>query len=477
MESAGKNILWALTSIISTAVLVYFGTGLHPWWPCMWFAGLPVLLFVCRSSAWSAGVAAFVAWGLGGLNMWPYFSGVLHVSAGTQIVIFTMSPLWFVVAAMLFRALVRRKAFWSATFAFPAAWIAFEYVINLISPHGTFGSYSYSQLNFLPILQVASVTGPWGISFLLFLASAGTAAAAIAWDAVPKTPMRIVVLTWGVIAAVAVFGAIRLRWPQAGPKVKVGLIASDAQGNRGVVDRGGETERLMREYATHAEALASRGAQVIVMPEKIGVLAHSEAENIVPLFQSIADKTKSTLVIGTVNVVASREYNRAQIFRPGMPMLTYDKHHMLPPFESALTPGETLTTLTEPSGIWGVEICKDMDFTPLSRRYGKRAVGLMLVPAWDFDMDRWSHGHMAVMRGVESGFSIVRAAKQGYLTVSDNRGRILAETQSDSAAFATLLAEVPVKHDGAIYVLAGDWFAWLAIAILVLTTTPLFRKA
>ena len=111
-------------------------------------------------------------------------------------------------------------------------------------------------------------------------------------------------------------------------------------------------------------------------------------------------------------------------------------------------------------------ICKDMDFTALSRKYGHDGVGLMLVPAWDFNVDRAWHGHMAVMRGVEDGFSITRAAKNGYLTASDDRGRILAEVRSDSAPFATLMAKIPVAHDATIYLAMGDWFAWLAIAIL-----------
>jgi apolipoprotein N-acyltransferase len=70
----------------------------------------------------------------------------------------------------------------------------------------------------------------------------------------------------------------------------------------------------------------------------------------------------------------------------------------------------------------------------------------MLVPAWDFVVDRSWHGHIAVMRGVEDGFSIARAAKNGYLTVSDDRGRIVGETRSDSAPFATLLVDVPLRR-------------------------------
>jgi len=66
---------------------------------------------------------------------------------------------------------------------------------------------------------------------------------------------------------------------------------------------------------------------------------------------------------------------------------------------------------------------------------------------------------MAVMRGVEDGFNVVRAAKEGYLRVSDNRGRILAEITSDSAHFATLLVDVPTTHATTIYLMLGDWFA------------------
>jgi apolipoprotein N-acyltransferase len=80
-----------------------------------------------------------------------------------------------------------------------------------------------------------------------------------------------------------------------------------------------------------------------------------------------------------------------------------------------------------------------------------------------------------MMRGVESGFAIARAARGGFLTISDNRGRILAETRSNSAPFATLIADVPTVHDTTIYLLLGDWFAWVVLALLVFTLAQLIR--
>jgi apolipoprotein N-acyltransferase len=255
----------------------------------------------------------------------------------------------------------------------------------------------------------------------------------------------------------------------------VALISSDQPGNTGVVE-GAATGGLFHDYADAAERLAARGARVIVLPEKLAVMVDPDTEGSDALFRSLADKTKSTIVVGMVHVFALAKYNEARLYAPGAPVLQYDKHHMLPPFESGLKPGTTLTLLPEHAETWGVAICKDMDFTQLSRQYGEAGAGLMLVPAWDFNVDRWWHGHIAVMRGVESGFSVVRAAKNGYLTVSDNRGRILAETRSDSAPFATLLTQAPAVHDATLYLLLGDWFAWLAIATLFFTLIQLRKK-
>jgi apolipoprotein N-acyltransferase len=117
-----------------------------------------------------------------------------------------------------------------------------------------------------------------------------------------------------------------------------------------------------------------------------------------------------------------------------------------------------------------------MDFTELSRRYGEAGAGLMLVPAWDFFMDLVWHGHMAVMRGVESGFTVVRSAKGGSLYVSDDRGRILAEIKSNAAPFSSLLASVPETHDRTLFLLWGDWFAWVAVAVLAGSVVQLVKR-
>ena len=462
-----KHLATGLACALFTAVLVWFGSGLFPAWPLMWFAPLPVLLFALRSQTWwGAALVAALGWWLGNVNVWEFFREALGLPVVLLVIFTSLETLTLVLAVLLFRALARRGRPWSALLAFPSVYVAIEFVNNLTSVHGTFGSLSYTQLDFLPFLQLASITGPWGMSFLLLLFSAAAALGLHLYRSTPLQAWRIVGVGVGIIAGALVFGTVRLALPAQRQLVKVGLVASDPPTSPDVADEGTPTTKLMEEYATRVTALADQGAKVIVLPEKLAVTVDPGTKDTDMLFQSLSDKLGVQIVVGLIRVASPIKYNEARVYMPGVPVQSYDKHHMLPPFESKLTPGTSLLTLHEPTGLWGVAICKDMDFTPLSRQYGLAGTGLMLVPAWDFVGDRWEHGHMAVMRGVEDGFNMVRAAKQGFLTVSDNRGRILAETTSYSVPFTTLLADVPTVHDWTLYQTLGDWFGWANLALL-----------
>src|SRR5204862_7338896 len=136
----------------------------------------------------------------------------------------------------------------------------------------------------------------------------------------------------------------------------------------------------------------------------------------------------------------------------------YDKHHLLQGVE-ADKPGDRRALLDQPSGRWGLQICKDMDFPELSREYAVQGANLLLVPAWDFHVDRWLHARMAVLRAVENGFALARSARNGLLTLSDNRGRILAEAATVTGRFVSITGKVNVAREKTFYAQAGDWFA------------------
>jgi apolipoprotein N-acyltransferase len=144
----------------------------------------------------------------------------------------------------------------------------------------------------------------------------------------------------------------------------------------------------------------------------------------------------------------------------------YDKHHLLPGVEPEKA-GDKRVLLDQPSGRWGMQICKDMDFPKLSREYAADGANLLLVPAWDFNLDRWLHSRMAVLRAVENGFALARSARNGLLTLSDNRGRILAETATAPDRFVSVTGKVNVAREETFYTRTGDWFAWLCVSAFI----------
>jgi apolipoprotein N-acyltransferase len=470
--------------MLATAVLIWFGTGLDPSWPLMWLAPVPVLLYARDASARSAALAAGGAMILGTLNIWGLLHGALHLPRGLLVRIYLTEGLVYALAVLLYRALVRRRAHRTALLAFPALLVSFEWFLNLAAPHGTGGSLAYSQLRFLPFLQLASITGPWGMSFLLAAFPAALALAIGLRREGSREGYRIVGTTAAVLAAVLVFGLVRLSIPPGGVPATIGLVAADGPNEYSAQD-GAPTEQLFAAYAAPVAALALQHASVVVLPEKVGEVLDSDIDRFDAALQAVADESHVRVVAGVLRVVppgvghpTKLRYNEARVYTPGAPVATYDKEHMLPPFESNITPGTSLTLLRSSSGpeLWGVAICKDMDFTQLSRRYGEAGAGLMLVPAWDFFLDWIQHGHMAVMRGVESGFSVVRSAKGGSLFASDDRGRILGEIKSDAAPFSSLLVSVPQTHDRTLFLRLGDWFAWVAVALLALCLVQLVRS-
>lgn len=460
----------AVAAFAATAALVFFGNGLMPRWPLMWLAPLPVLLFALQGPAWQAALVAATAWLVGCLNLWSYIR-LLGAPPVAWIVPCGTSAAVFAAAVLLTRALARQGAVWSAWLAVPAAWVTFEFVRNLLWAHGSGASVAYSQLNFLPFLQWASVAGPWGMVFVLMLFPTGLALALYLWSGARREAMRVAGATLGVVATVLIFGAVRLHIAQPGPQVTVALVASDADGNRRVARPGAATEQLLGEYARHAQELIQRGAQVVVLPENVGVVLDSDVARADALFQSVVDHSAAVLVAGMTHAVSeTMQHNEARIYTPGAAVRSYDKEHLLPPGEDIYTPGSALTFFRArqklPAATWGVAICKDLDFTEPARSYGRDGVGLMLAPAWDFRVDGFWHGHIAVMRAVEDGFSLVRSARRGLLTVADDRGRIVAESASNAAPFATLAASVPAGHDHTVFLLLGDWFGWCAIVLL-----------
>ncbi|GAA1287127.1 apolipoprotein N-acyltransferase [Planotetraspora silvatica] len=424
-----ERILLTLTS----AVLMHFGTGLHPVWWLTWLAPLPVLFLARRAGGGTAFAAGALVWLAGQAQMWPYFTRTLEMPPALAAALIIGPALCYGLGVLLFRTLLVRGRPLLAAAAVPAVWVTTEYAMDLAGPHGAWWSLAYTQADFLPVLQTASVTGVWGITFLLLFVPASIAV----------LRPRAAVVSAVLVALTLGHGFVRLATPADTGGRKVALVATD------------DPEDPVRRYGEAVDTAVAGGAEIVVLPEKVFTTAD------LPFARPGAE-----VVAGI-----AMETNSAVSYPSGV---RYDKHHMIPGVEREFRPGTGLAFLD--GGRLGLIICKDLDFPGLVRGYGKAGVAALLAPAWDFDEDAWLHSRMAVVRGVENGLAVARAARQGWLTVSDDRGRIVTERYSDRTGMAMVTATLPREGSATLYTALGDWAAWASAGLLLLALGALARR-
>jgi apolipoprotein N-acyltransferase len=447
-----------LAALLLSATAWWFGSGAHPCWWLAWLAPLPVLWLAPRVPARWTALVAFAAYALGGMNQWHYLHGVIGLPLPFDLYAIAAPALVFALCTLLYRRLLRSGRVLAAALAVPAVWVAVEYVNSLGSPHGTWGSIAYGQMDALPVIQLAAVTGLWGISFLLLLVPAALAALST-----PTAPRRGRIVAAGtaalLVAASLGYGARRLAAPATG-SLRIGLVSLEKPIRPALDSAAGEA--LETRYVETIGRLANDGAKVVVIPETSFA---TTAAN-VAAFAALARQDGLTLDIGIDGKQDPHaERNMVMVFQPDAASpATYFKRHLIPGFEHQYTPGEHYTML-DGSPRTGLAICKDMDFHDIGQAYAERGAQLLLVPAWDFGIDGWLHSRMAIMRGVESGFAIARAARTGRLTLSDDRGRVLAEASSETHD-AELVGDLPLRDTHTLYARWGDWFAWLDLVLL-----------
>ena len=153
----------------------WFGSGVQPLWWLTWLAPLPVLWLAPRVRAHWAGLAAFVAYTLGGFNVWAYAHTYIGLPVPAILSFIGTLGLLLTLSVLLFRRLLLRGYTLAAALAVPTVWVAGEYINSLLSPHSTFFNISYTQMDALPIIQLAAITGIWGIGFLVLLLPAAIA--------------------------------------------------------------------------------------------------------------------------------------------------------------------------------------------------------------------------------------------------------------------------------------------------------------
>ncbi len=458
-----------VSAVIFSGVCWYFSCDLSgDYWFLLWIAPIPVLLTCLRSSGKHAFFISFIAFLIGRLSWLPYLLAVVPLPLAIAFTL--LLPLVFALITIQTRKAILKTPRWISIFAFPALWTSFEYLMLVFSSDGTAGSIAYSQSNVLPIIQLASVVGLPGITFLVTLIPS---AITVGWYFRQQKEILLpaVIVASCILCVVLIFGLIRINNGPSGEQLKVALVSMEETLHEETdkPDHDGQLH-LMELYAEEVIRIAKAGtAQVVVLPEKSLILDPTLDTVITNKFVTTAAANRIAIVVGltrlrdgykeNISLVISDEgkivgdYNKVNLFegeimygfKPGNKPVTFDLHNVRS----------------------GVAICKDLDFANYIRKYNTDEIKVLYVPAWDFVQDDWLHSRMAILRGVENGYSIVRVARQGRLTVSDYRGKLLHEASSAQGERVTLTGTVPLHNEKTWYGKYGDWFAILNLIAAV----------
>ncbi len=195
---------------LASAAFSYLGTGLQPIWWMLWLAPVPVLALAPRIRNSTAFLLGSVAWLIGEMNQWNYARHEIELPWQIMILYFVVPAAVFGLGVLFVRSFLRGGLLFLAALAFPVYWVAYEYLTAIASPHSTWGNLAYTQMNCLPVIQIASIIGLWGISFIVFL-FAGTIAALLSGIGNPRQRGALAVTIGIVVCPFFLFGEWRLR--------------------------------------------------------------------------------------------------------------------------------------------------------------------------------------------------------------------------------------------------------------------------
>ena len=459
---------WAfvLFAISATGLSYYFSVGLNGFGPLVWIAPIPILILAFNLAPRPTAIMAFSTYLLGSLTLFSYLTRLMPI--GTVIVLLLIPALAFTLAVLATRYAVLEFNPWLAIAVFPSVWTSYEYLVSIFSPNGTAGSLAYTQTTFLPLIQLVSLTGIWGVTFMLMLVPSGVA---IAWHLRSNKKLAFSVLGVPLVLVIfiAAFGSIRLAQPVEGQSsIRVGLAATDTTIRYFRTKKPEEALPVVQAYANRADQLAAQGAKIIVLPEKFVGVTPDYTADVYGVLGAAARDHSVILVAGLNRIGPEFSQNAAVVFSADGQVLTeYHKIHLVPGFEDRYQPGTKPVEFSAAGTRIGLAICKDMDFPDSFFQYARDGVGILVVPAWDFGQDDQWHARMAITRGIEGGFAVVRSAQDGLLSVSDPQGRIIAEGRSASSPDVLLISNVHPGSGRTLYSTSGDWVAWLSLLFLI----------
>jgi len=482
----GAKMNWKPGALLFGAAFMFFlGGGDRPLELAIWVAPLLLLRFFMIQKP---GKAYWLAY--------PVITGALFLAVRGMtplpLPIFAasmaISGLVLLLPYLLHRVLFQRLPFVLHTLLFPVLMVTLDYLSSM-GGWGSWGHVVYGSGN-LMVLQLTSVTGIWGVGFLIaWTAAVGNSL----WARDGNRINNGLMITWGsVMLVILLFGFFRLKMTAARQSISVAGVMLEQEQQKAfesallplVADSTVTREAaaqvrtlsltLADSLIAKTDRIAKLDVELILMNEAAVPVFQSDADSLVDRFRAIARTRRVTLgaTMAVVNDDLSMGMKQAiqnrllLISSTGEVMWQYAKSVLVPGPETYMSqPGDSTIQVAEltPGRISGA-ICYEMDFPAYIRQTSQLKSELFLVPANDWVHIKRTHAKMARVRAIENGTALFRVVSRGLSQAVDPMGRVLAEWDyfEDEGVFKTDLAIGNVRT---VYGIIGDGFALLCVIL------------
>ena len=392
----------------------------------------------------------------------------------------------------------------------PFIWVVLEFIRGNIFTGFPWGVLGYSQYENTNIIQIADLTGAYGVSFII--AAFNVAIYSVFIRAKRRISYMMVALLF--ILASTSYGIYRLQglnaWGQAAVSVVQGNIPQKLKWDSAYADD------ITKKYADLTKRASADGTDLIVWPETAYPYLFEDGKSEAAEINKLSRELEVPILAGVVSRKGDDYFNSAVLFNGTSEIVEkYDKLHLVPfgeyvPFEKLLSilrryidkpigdfesgdeytvfPARSFSSFSREDGTvirttnffkFGVLICFEDIFPYITREFVKNGANFMINitnDAW-FGDTAAPHQHMqaSVFRAVENRVPVIRAANTGISCFIDPQGRILSRVELDGEdtgvdGYAT--QAVNVLYGRSYYTVYGDMFVYFCafmMAVLLIT--------
>lgn len=378
-----------------------------------------------------------------------------------------------------------------------AAWVALDEVRTAILTGFPWALFSHTQARYTPVIQLASLTGAPGVTFLIVLAN-GAITEGLR-SAGRKNVKRSAALALVLVLGAVVGGQWRLSRAAARKPERV-LNVSLLQGSIDQYRKWDDAYEadIRNTYGRISTDARDSRPDLIVWPETAVPGWVPSDPFYVAWVGDVIRKSGAPHIFGALSGTDKQSYNAA-IFATADGKLVdqYNKRHLVP-FGEYVPVGGFLKGVIPYLGQVGLfapgkgtvhfrlgdfrlapNICYEAMFPALIRDEARGADAIVNITN-----DGWflktgapeQHFVVNILRAVENGRPVFRAANSGISAFIDAYGRVPMESHLMDVGAFTYPMPIPNRDFRTLFAIAGNWFGWLCFLVAAAWTALVALK-